>query len=67
MMLDPYHIDVAALSADLASAEAEWARLDSQADKSAAVKSALLVERMRRLRAAIAQAERDGNAAGGPA
>lgn len=58
MMLAADHLDVAALSADLASAEAEWLRLDKQGDRSAAVKSVPLVERIQRLRASIARAER---------
>ena len=52
-------LDVGALRADLTDAEREWARLDAQADRSAAVKAVVLVGHMQMLRAAIARAERE--------
>jgi hypothetical protein len=48
---------VTALQADLMKAEREWARLDAQADRSASIRSAALVDRLHGLRLALAQAE----------
>lgn len=59
--------DVTALRVSLGEAERDWSRLDAQADRSAAVKSVALVQRIQGLRAAIARAERDCGRTGGGA
>lgn len=47
------------LQSEIAAVEAEWARLDRQGDRSAAVKSEALVERLYELRAALRRAEQE--------